>query len=390
MKTKKIWLIVIILIILIAYSRDTETKEPVLNYDQEKRGIFFSYIELQNYIKADNQESIKKNIDTAVSNISKMNFNLIVLQVRSESDAIYESTIFPWSASISTNEGEKSLDVLAYFLKQAHKKNIEVYAWINPYRVRTSDDINSISEKNPAYKYIGTDTLFVNEGIYYNPSKQEVIDLIVNGVKEVVTNYSVDGILFDDYFYPSNDIDINDYNEYIEKNGEIAKNTYNLMKVNEMIKEVHAVCQSKKIPFGVSPEGNIENNYTKNFADVKTWLSSDLYVDFIMPQIYYGFFNETQAFPKVLQEWSNLITNNNIKLMIALAFYKVGQFDMYAKSGSNEWLTNNDIIMREIILSRNIKHYEGFCLFRYGFLFDKNLFSSTSLQEIKNIKKILK
>ncbi len=390
MKTRKIWLIVFILIILIAYSRDNESHEPVLSYDQEKRGIFFSYIELQNYIKADSLEAIKENIDNAISNISKMHFNLIILQVRSESDAIYESNIFPWSASISTNEGEKSLDVLAYFLKKAHKKNIEVYAWINPYRVRTNDDINSISKKNPAYKYIGTDTLFVNGGIYYNPSKQEVIDLIVNGVKEVVTNYSVDGILFDDYFYPSNDIDINDYNDYVAKNGEMAKNAYNLMKVNEMIKEVHSVCQSKKIPFGVSPEGNIENNYTKNFADVKTWLSSDLYVDFIMPQIYYGFFNETQAFPKVLQEWSNLITNNNIKLMVALAFYKVGQFDMYAKSGSNEWLTNNDIIMREIILSRNIKHYEGFCLFRYGFLFDKNLYSNTSLQEIKNIKKILK
>ena len=109
-----------------------------------------------------------------------------------------------------------------------------------------------------------------------------------------------------------------------------------------------------------------------------------------MPQIYYGFLNETQSFPKVLSEWNNLITNNNIDLLIALAFYKVGSYDEYAKSGSNEWLNNTDIIMKEVIHSRNSKHYTGFCLFRYGFLFDKKLYTKTSLQEIRNLKKILK
>ena len=388
MKKMKSIGIIIILLLFIAYSR-SGSKEVMAQKKDEKRGVFFSYIELENYIKNDDIAIMKKNIDKAIDNISKMNLNMIVLQVRSASDAIYESTIFPWSVSIGSEEGVKSFDVLDYFLRKAHKKEVMVYAWINPYRVRTTDDVNSISIKNPAYKYIGTDTLFVGGGIYYNPSKVAVRDLIVDGVKELVDNYEVDGVLFDDYFYPNNEIDMNDYLEYVKKNGEIDKKDYNLLMVNKMIKRVHSVCREKKIPFGVSPEGNIENNYTKNFADVRLWLKSSQYVDFIMPQLYYGFFNETKAFFQVLEEWNKLILNDNIELLVALAFYKVGQFDYYAKSGSNEWINNEDIIMREIMLSRNIKSYDGFCLFRYGFLFDEKLFSKTSLQEIKNLKKIL-
>ncbi len=382
---KKI-LFVSILLILIIYSQD---KEPTTKTTVEKRGLFFSYIELENYIKDKDISNMKKNITKVVENISKKHFNLIILQVIHASDAIYKSNIFPWSASISSKEGAETLDVLSFFLKEAHNKNIEVYAWINPYRVRTTEDTTSISKNNPAYKYLNTDILYVGGGIFYNPSKEEVLNLIVDGIDEIITNYKVDGILFDDYFYPNNEIDKKDYEEYLKNNPYIDKSTYNLMIINKMIKKVHDTCQSKKIPFGISPDGNIDNNYTSNFADVKTWLSSNEYVDFIMPQIYYGFLNETKPFPKVLEEWSNLITNHNIKLYIALALYKVGLIDKYAKNGSNEWLNNNDIIMKEIILSRNNNLYKGFSLFRYGFYFDKNLYTNTSLQEIKNIEKIL-
>ncbi len=387
MKIKNL-LIIFGLLALVAFSRDNTTQE-VISYDNEKKGLFFSYIDFIKYIKDEDISKMKKNIDKVIKDVKNIKFNLIVLQVRSNSDAIYESKIFPWSTAISPTEGEKSLDALAYFLKKAHKQGISIYAWINPYRVRTTEDINSISSNNPAYKYIGTDTLYVNNGIYYNPSKKEVSTLIVDGVKEIVDNYKVDGVIFDDYFYPSNDIDLLDYENYLKTHSYIDKASYNLMIVNNLLKKVHTVCQEKKVSFGVSPEGNIENNYTKNYADVKQWLSSKDYVDFIMPQIYYGFFNETQGFQQVLQKWTSLIKNENIKLLVALAFYKVGTFDFYAKSGSNEWLTNDNIIMREIMLSRNNKFYEGFCLFRYGFLFDKDLYSDKSLAEIKNMEKIL-
>ena len=140
--------------------------------------------------------------------------------------------------------------------------------------------------------------------------------------------------------------------------------------------------------FAVSPDGNIENNYQKHFADVKKWGSSTGYVDYLMPQIYYGFYNETQAFVSVLEEWEKLASK--VELLPVLAFYKVGAVDNFARSGKEEWILNDDIIMREILLTRNLKQYEGFSLFRYDYLFNKDLETATTMNEVKNMKKILK
>lgn len=162
---------------------------------------------------------------------------------------------------------------------------------------------------------------------------------MVSGVLELVKNYKVDGVLFDDYFYPNNEIDIKDYEAYIESNAYISKEQYNLDVVSRLIKDVHDVCNKYGVLFGVSPDGNIENNYNKVFADVKKWCSSNEYVDFIMPQIYYGFLNEARSFKKAIDEWESIVTDLDVGLQIALAFYKVGENDYYAKGGSNgmEW-----------------------------------------------------
>ncbi len=379
---KKIIFLLIILILLILNIKEDTKKE-------ELKGIFISYIELNKYVNTNNEETSKKNIDKMIENINNFKLNTIILQVRPSSDAIYDSKIFPYSKYISGEEGKKIYDVLDYFIKKTHEKNLKIYAWINPYRVRTDEDINKITINNPAYKYIGTDTLYVNNGIYYNPSKKEVQDLIINGVKEVL-EYDVDGILFDDYFYPNNEIDINDYNKYIEENSYIEKKDYNLKIINETIEKIHDECKKKKVKFGISPDGNVENNYEKNFADIKLWMNSDKYIDFIIPQIYYGFYNTSKGYLKVSKEWDNLLKNKNIDLYIALAFYKVGREDKYAKEGRDEWLYNDNIIMKEILLSRNLKNYKGFALYRYDNLFDTNIYTNNSINEIENVKKIIK
>ena len=116
---------------------------------------------------------------------------------------------------------------------------------------------------------------------------------------------------------------------------------------------------------------------------------SSEYIDFIMPQVYYGFHNETKAFKSVVDEWESIVLNDDVELGIALAFYKVGTVDEYAKSGRFEWMIYGDIIMREIVLSRNLKKYRGFGLFRYDYLFNEELHNEMTLNEIENMKKVL-
>ena len=159
-------------------------------------------------------------------------------------------------------------------------------------------------------------------------------------------------------------------------------------QVNDLIKRVYSVCHEYDVLFAVSPDGNIDNNYQSHYADVRLWGSEEGYVDYLMPQIYYGFYNETKAFTSVLDEWESLASH--VSLLPVLAFYKVGAVDTFAKSGSLEWMEHDDIIMREVILTRNIKQYQGFSLFRYDYLFNADFNTEMTSAEIKNMKKVLK
>ena len=361
------------------FTNKNEKKKEI----KELRGVYISYIEISKYLKNKDESISKQNIIKMIDNIKKTNLNTIVLQVRPSNDALYYSKIFPISKYLSDNNSYP-YDVLKYFIEESNKKNIKVVAWLNPYRISTTENIDEIKADNPAYKYLNTDTIYVNNGIYYNPSKKEVTDLIVSGVEELL-NYNISGLLFDDYFYPNDDIDINDFKKTADKSLE----EYHLEVVNNMIEKVHKKCKEKNIPFGVAPDGNIENNYNKNYADVKRWLSSKDYIDFIAPQIYYGFQNSKKPFIDTINEWSKLKTNNNINFYVSLAFYKTGQYDNYAGLGKEEWIYNDNIIMKEIIYSRNIKEYKGFILYRYDNIFDPEINNHNSINEKNNLKRIL-
>ena len=364
-------------------------KKEVVAVDKEKRGIFVSYIEISKYLKGKDAQEGKEEICRMVSNIDELGFTMILLQVRSFSDAIYPSDIFPWSATVSGEEGvSPGYDVLKSFLEVCREENIELYAWINPYRIRGDEDSSDISQDNPAYSYLNTSVVDINNGIFYNPASKEARDIIVEGVEELVQKYSLDGVIFDDYFYPNDTIDLEDYDAYYKMHSDVSIDEFRLTQVNELVQEVHQVCHENHTLFGISPDGNIENNYQKHYADVKKWGSSSDFVDFLMPQIYYGFYNETKAFVSVLNDWEVLASK--VELLPVLAFYKVGAVDNFAKSGSMEWLENDDIIMREVLLTRNLKQYQGFSLFRYDYLFDSTLWTSTTMAEVKNMKKILK
>ena len=381
--------ILVVLIIVFFVYFFLENNNVNIEKRPEKRGVFVSYIELSHYLKGMNKEQGITEINKIVNNLKKMNFNMIILQVRTFSDAIYPSTIYPWSETITGQEGvSPGYDILKAFIDIAHKNSMELHAWINPYRIRGDEDATDLAVTNPAFSYLNSDMVCFSDGIFYNPAKEEVKQLIVAGVEEIVKKYSVDGILFDDYFYPNLDVDLNDYNDYKKMHPDVSISEYRLFQVSDLIQRVYKVCHKNKVLFGISPDGNINNNYQKHFADVKKWGSNAGYVDYLMPQIYYGFYNEARAFYDSLKEWG--VITSKVSLMPALAFYKVGTVDNYAKGGKEEWLNNNDIIMREVLLSRNLDNYTGFSLFRYDYLFNVELKTKTTMQEVKNIKKILK
>lgn len=365
-----------------------EVTNVFIEKDEEVRSVFISYIDYS-LLKGKNKEEQMKIIDDMINNVSNMNFNNIILQVRSFADAIYESKIFLSSSKVVLNEGDLlPLDILEYFIEKCHEKNISLYAWINPYRIRNSNNFDDIGHNSYFMDWFGTDKIVNSDnGIYFNPSSDEVLELIIDGVAEIVLNYDVDGILYDDYFYPNTNMDLDNYNEYIKTNN-ISLNEYRINIINNLLDSTNKKIKEikKDVLFGISPTGNIENNINGEYLDVNQVIKNK-YIDFIIPQLYYGFFNDTKPFLETSYVWDNLI-DNDIDLYIGLGIYKSGVSDKYAGGGSNEWVDNKDIIKKQIIVSRGLKNYKGFAIFRYSYLF--SYYNDILDEEIKNLNSLMK
>lgn len=389
---KVYYLLIIIFLLIITYLIVPEDKPKTVKSPEEKRAIFISYIELGKYLRGNTKEEMQKNIDNLITESKNFGFNMILLQVRSFSDAIYKSKIFPSSRSVVNKEGDPlPFDILKYFIKVSHQENMELHAWINPYRISNTNDVSLISTKNPCYQLLNTkDVEITANGIYYNPASVKVEKLINDGINEIINNYAVDGIHFDDYFYPNSlTIDQDNYLEAQKKNPTLTLQEFRLNVITKLIKNTHDTIKKKssKLLFGISPDGNFDNNYNSNYVDTKLFCSKKGYIDYIMPQVYYGFLNSTKPFEETVQAWNDIITIN-IPLIPALAFYKTGNIDPYAKDGLNEWQEYNNIIAREVLISRKLTKYQGFAIFRYDSIFNTSL-STTSSLEKENLKNLL-
>lgn len=390
---KKILIIILVLFIgmYMFYYMNKKEDNNIINNFEEDRYVFISYIDYS-YLKGKDENILKEEINKMVLNIKENKFNGIILQVRAFSDAIYYSKIFSPSLYIVNNENDKlKLDMLDYFIKLSHENNIKLIAWINPYRIRSNNDISSISGNNIVNKYLNTSSVEIKNGIYFNPAKDEVLDLIIKGVLEIVKNYDVDGILYDDYFYPSKTCDLNDYKLYKLNGGLKSLEDFRRDNINKLIRKTYEKIKevNSDVLFGISPSGNMNNNYNTEYLDIN-YLIENKIVDFIMPQIYYGFDNTNLPFVNTVNSWSNLVKDTNIKFYVALALYKSGLEDKYAKTGINEWINNNDIISKQIIVSRNTYNYEGFSIFRYDYLFNSKKDNKQLLDEVFYVKKLLK
>lgn len=360
--------------------------------EEEIRGIYISYLEYLNNFYGNSKTVNEKIINSMIDNISASGFNNVFLHVSPFSDSIYNSEIFPYSNVLTGTEGKNpGFDYLEFFIKLAHQRKIKVHAWINPYRISFINDISKLSKDNPAYKLLNTSSVYQDDnGIYYNPSSEIVKDLILKQVEEIIKNYDIDGIHFDDYFYMQKEIDQEEYHQYREKK-EISLKEFRLMHTNDLIKRVYSLIKKKdnRIIFSIAPDGCINNNYLYHYADVKYWLENKNYVDIIMPQIYYGFKNQYAPFNSVLDNWISLVKNDDIKIVPVLAFYKIGTEDNDAGTGKMEWINDELIINRQIELIK-YNNLKGYTMFRYDFLFNRKVMNEKSVKEMEKLKKIVK
>ncbi|BCJ94715.1 hypothetical protein acsn021_22840 [Anaerocolumna cellulosilytica] len=356
----------------------------------ELKAVWISFLEFQAYGKNGYTEAnFKKTIDTMFDNIVDLKMNAVIVQVRPFGDAMYPSAYFPWSKYISGTQGkDPGFDPLKYMVTAAHDRGLEIHAWLNPYRVTTSStDFKSLSKDNPARmwredKDTSNDRNVLSFGgnLYYNPAVKEVQELITNGIKEIVTNYDVDGIHFDDYFYPSlgskyaSNFDSVEYKAYTAEcktNGTKALGIADWRRnnVNTLVKNVYSSIKAinPNVQFGISPGGFIDSLASDlgYYVDVKTWLSSDGYIDYICPQIYWTFSHKTYPFDKTLDKWLSYRTSSSVKVYVGIANYRAGS------TLETDWKNDPDVLKKQIEYSRKTGKVDGFMFFRYDFFYNK-------------------
>lgn len=386
-----VFILSLVLVISFCYennnqSNTNQTKEVKNTFENEEKGVFISYIDYGN-LRGSTKEEMENYITEMVNNVSYFGLNTIILQVSPFSDAIYPSKIYKSSHTVVQKEGDElPLDILKFFIERAKEKGIDIYAWFNPYRIRNDNNTGDINKDSYYYKWLDTDNIEItDDGIYLNPASSEVLEYITKGLEEICENYDIKGVLYDDYFYPNDTIDLETY-EKTDKS--VSLKEYRINNINKLIEESYDTIKSvnKDIKFGLSPAGNIENNLDKEYLDVESILKSEK-IDFIIPQLYYGFENSSKAYLSTLKQWSSL-NKKDKDFLVALSLYKSGKVDSFAGDGENEWLEETDIIKKQIITARNEKDYKGFYIFRYEYLF--GIHNNDNLnKEIENLKDLI-
>lgn len=351
--------------------------------------VFVSYLDFELIIGGGSEAEYRAALAQALDGMSEqLGIDAVFFHARPFCDAMYVSDIFPLSRFLPKNsDGTAAFDPLEVLVDEAEGREMSVYAWVNPYRIGSKPSANAEFVE----RLLALDSNSVLEwggNLYLNPASECARTLITDGVFELAEKYDVDGILFDDYFYPTPDAAFDEvsFSRYAAEGEDLAD--WRRQNVSELIADCYSAVKTadSETMFGISPDAKISRNYSRHYADVELWCSQEGYIDFVCPQIYFGFENETMPYDDVLAQWTELCKDNSVLLVPALAFYKAGSYDIYAGSGANEWTENFDVIARQVELAKEC--CAGVSYFRYGSMFfPSDAQSAWTALEIYNLQK---
>ncbi len=316
----------------------------------------------------------KEELIEYLDNHKNRNFTGVCFHVRSIADAMYKSSYEPWSQYLTGTRGTNpGWDPLAFAVEEAHKRGLEIYAWVNPFRFNQNNAARNTAQDKAV---LAKDGWIISHNNYdtFNPGLPEVREYLINILREIYLNYRVDGLVFDDYFYASGTpctSSADDYSLFLKQNPNYsgtlatAMGNWRRANVNTFIKEVYNKIQSDRpdLRFGVSPRGvandganeyrneyglpngisgTYDGQYNGIFANPIAWLVEGT-VDFIAPQIYWFYYSTSYSYTTAgpydkLAEWWSIIANKfNRHLYVAIAAYRLYEKDDLYYNNTAHW-----------------------------------------------------
>lgn len=301
----------------------------VVNIDWPREGVVTEKEQKQDFVNLLNE------LETA-------GMNAIVMQIKPTADAFYPSKYAPWSEWLTGVQGkDPGYNPLQFMIDEAHKSNMEFHAWFNPYRVSMQPDINKLVPDHPARMHPDWVVSYGGK-LYFNPGVPEAKQFVMDSIMEVVNNYDIDAVHFDDYFYPYkvDGVEFPDRATYQQYGAGFSDITdWRRNNVNTFIEELSKEMKQAKpyMKFGISPFGVWRNkatdptgsdttagvqNYDDLYADTRLWIEKG-WIDYITPQIYWYFGFTPASFEKLVDWWVKETEGTHTQLYVGHADYKV-------------------------------------------------------------------
>ena len=351
----------------------------------EFRGVWIATVVNIDWPKTSKDSVAKQKTDyiEILDTYQKLNYNAVIVQIRSVGDAFYPTKLAPWSKYLTGKEGKAPTpyyDPLEWMITEAHRRGFEFHAWMNPYRATMDYNTAVLSPDHDFFKYPEWMIKYGGK-YYYNPALPEVQKHLLNIVDEVVQNYDIDAMHFDDYFYPYKVAGekFNDTASYEKYNKGLSIGDWRRDNVNTFVKDVSVSIKNLKpwVQFGISPFGVWRNksvdprgsdteagqtNYDDLYADPLAWMDNK-WIDYLIPQLYWSMDHPKASYSKLLKWWSE--NSNNTAIYIGNGTYKVNT------DSDKRW--NNPLeIPNQIDITRTYKNVQGNAYFSAKAFVSKN------------------
>ncbi len=308
----------------IYHSKIQKSKTPTI--EREFRAAWIASVANINWpsTRGLSTEQQKKEAIYLLNLLKNNNFNTVILQVRPQADALYKSSLEPWSYYLTGAQGKTPspyYDPLEFWILEAHKRGLELHAWLNPYRAHHTAG-GEVTKASVVRKQPNLAVKLETGYWWLDPGNKDTQNHSYNVVMDIVKRYDVDGIHFDDYFYPypsyNNNKDFPDdesWQVYLNSGGKLKRNDWRRENVNQLVKRVYKNIKRVKpqVKFGISPFGFWRPNhpssvtsgfdqYNELYADAKLWLNKG-WVDYFTPQLYWAINRTDLSFPVLLNWW---------------------------------------------------------------------------------------
>ena len=385
------------------------------------------------------KETMKANLLNVLSYFEKMNMNAIIYHVRTNNNAYYRTKLAPIDSRYGTYESFEEWDYLKWFIDECHSRGIEFHAWLNPYRIKGAGfpegykekEISELYKNYPLNPASNPDNILLNDssGAILNPGKEEVQKYIVDVCLELMANYNIDAIHFDDYFYAKmtelNDVlvedDQKDFVEYIKNNpncnykedsakdkkdwrrGNVDKFIYDLScAMRKFNKENNRSVQLGISPTGIYMNGDGEVTFDENgtaitngsntrgqehyesylYCDSKKWVDNE-WIDYIIPQTYWGFTQPVAGFADLVDWWDKVVSKKKVNLYCGMGIYMT-----FRVQGAYSWTEHEYEASDEVLYCNKKEFVKGTCVFSFKSLVkcidDENVLPYKATEKIRN------